>query len=575
MMKRIIAAVCVAGGASSAAALPPPRVLADGGHSAYRIVIPRGAIPSERHAAEELARFLKEMSGAELPVVDDASPASAKEILLGDNARLKALQPAIDWKTTGTDGFTIRTAGPKLVIAGGRPRGTLHGVYAFLEETLGCRWYSPDVSRIPRLPRVEVPDLDVTQVPAFESRDLMIFTAFDGDWAARNRLNGHHAKRKDIHGGRVAFQPFVHSFDTIVPPKTYFGDHPEYFGEENGNRVARNQPCLTNPDVLKLAITKAGEWMAKEGVAVVSISQNDWGEPCRCKPCRAAEKREESPMGSLLPFVNAVADEAARRRPDVAIETLAYVFSRRPPKTERPRKNVIIRLCDIECCFAHPLETCDGAENRRFVEDLRAWTSIHDRVYIWDYVTNFHHYLAPHPNFDAMAANLRLFARSGVKGVVEQGNYQSRGEFSELRAWLLAKLLWNPETDAAALTDEFLAGYYGKAAPAIRDYLDFLHARVRERNLHFGKSPKLKSAHLALEAMLEADARLEEAERLAEDEAVRTRVRMARAPVWHVLAEELPEGDGRRTAFQDRFVEAARAGGVTHTREGSGNFRGK
>ena len=69
-------------------------------------------------------------------------------------------------------------------------------------------------------------------------------------------------------------------------------------------------------------------------------------------------------MGTLLRFVNAVADAVAERYPDVLVDTLAYQYTRNVPKLTRPRRNVIIRLCSIECCFRHPLtdETCP--ENR-------------------------------------------------------------------------------------------------------------------------------------------------------------------------------------------------------------------
>ncbi len=45
----------------------------------------------------------------------------------------------------------------------------------------------------------------------------------------------------------------------------------------------------------------------------------------------------------------------------------------------------------------------------------------------------------------------------------EQGAYQSFGsEMSELRAWVLAQLLWNPVIkDDKRLIREFLEGYYG------------------------------------------------------------------------------------------------------------------
>lgn len=560
--------------ARPAAADPPaPLVLADGGRSEYRIVVSRDASPSERHAAEELRHFLREISGAEIPVADDKAAAAAREILVGRSARLDALRLPIDWTKLGDEGFTLRTAGPALVIAGGRLRGTMYGVYALLEDHLGCRWYSATVSRIPKRARVEIAPFEDTQVPAFESREAGFFVATDPDWAARNRQNGHDARLDDARGGRVVYLPFVHSFDRLVSPKKYFDEHPEYFGENAGKRVPRNQPCLTNPDVLQLVKEKVRGWIQdKPEAAILSVSQNDWGDPCRCKRCRTLDEAEGSPMGSLLTFVNAVADDVAAAHPRIAIDTLAYTYSRRPPKTVRPRKNVIVRLCDIECCFSHALDACDSPQNRAFVGDLKAWAAIHDRIYIWDYMTNFHAYLAPYPNLDALTGNLKFFARNHVKGVYAQGNYQSPGEFSELRAWLLAKLMWNPDADAKALLDDFLGGYYGKGAAGVKAYIDLLHKKGREENLHLNKTPKMSSPHLDPDILRKADAILEEAERAAEDDDVKFRVRTARVPVWFALADRLPEGDPERKRFEARWVEVARRWGVTHTHEGSADF---
>ena len=71
-------------------------------------------------------------------------------------------------------------------------------------------------------------------------------------------------------------------------------------------------------------------------------------------------------MAPVLQLVNRVAEAVEKEFPDKAVETLAYQWTRQPPKTMRPRPNVIIRLCSIECCFSHPLATCDSPANRTF-----------------------------------------------------------------------------------------------------------------------------------------------------------------------------------------------------------------
>ena len=122
-------------------------LLARGGKSDYQMVISRTASDMEKHAAEELQRFLAEISAAKLPIVTDDSPVTEHEIILGDNCHLQALNIPINFDELGDESFVLRTVEENLVIAGGRIRGTLYGVYTFLENYLGCRWFSSKVSR--------------------------------------------------------------------------------------------------------------------------------------------------------------------------------------------------------------------------------------------------------------------------------------------------------------------------------------------------------------------------------------------------------------------------------------------
>jgi len=404
--------------------------IATKGKSPYRIVIATNAPASERYAADELQRYLEKISGAKLPVVTDDARAGSREILLGDNAHLRGLGLKIDLARLGSDGFTLRTEGNRLVIAGGKPRGTLYGVYALLEEKLGVRWFTPELEVVPATNRLSLPALNETQVPALEYREVFWTEMMrDADFAARHRLNGNSYKLTEKHGGRAAvYFPFVHSMDSLVP-QDLFKEHPEYFPLINGKRQnGYVQRCLSNPEVLKLAIARVRQWIQEHPEAtIISVSQNDTGKWCQCDQCKALDDAEGSPAASLLRFVNAIAEDIQKDYPRIRLDTLAYQYTRKPPKTIRPRPNVIIRLCSIECCFAHPLATCVSQENRRFRDDIIAWQPVAPSLYVWDYTPNFAHYQQPFPNFAALQPNVRFFVEHGVRGLFEQGNYSSGG----------------------------------------------------------------------------------------------------------------------------------------------------
>ena len=147
-------------------------VISDQGRSDYTIVIASNASPSERHGAEELQMFLEKISGAKLPIATDREAVNGPMILVGQSEKMDALGIRINFASLGKEGFVIRTVPPHLVLAGGRTRGSLYAVYTFLEDQLGCRWFSPTVSRIPKRERIELGPVSDRQVAVLECRDL-------------------------------------------------------------------------------------------------------------------------------------------------------------------------------------------------------------------------------------------------------------------------------------------------------------------------------------------------------------------------------------------------------------------
>jgi len=560
-------------------------VLADGGQSSYRIVVAGDASPSTRRGAEELQKFLEEMTGAKLAIVSDDQPAGAKEIILGARSRLADLKVEVDFAGLGAEGYVIRTVGPHLIIAGGALRGNMYGVYGLLEDHLGCRWFAPGVSRIPKTQRLVLGTIDERKVPVLEYREPFTFDCFDGDWCARNRVNSSSGRLDARHGGKVRFGGgfFVHTFDRLVPAEKHFDQHPEYFSLVKGQRIKKHtQLCCTNEEVIRLCTEGIRAAMkAQPDATVFSVSQNDWYNYCECEKCQAIAREEDSQGAPVFYLVNRVAEAVEGEFPDKAVETLAYQWTRRPPKRWRPRPNVIVRLCSIECCFSHPLGTCESPENRKFREDLQRWGKVSKRLWIWDYVTDFANYLLPFPNQRVRNDNIRLFVANNVTGIFEQDTYETpHSEMAALGGYMTAKFLWNPDYDENTAMSEFLAGYYGKAAPPIRKYLDLLHDRVERERIHVHIGAQPTSPHLTTELLAQADALWQEAEKLSADEPeVLRRVRISRMSVDYAICERArieavkkEKGDAKLAAlaaarFQP-FVETLGSSGLTNLREG-------
>ncbi len=560
----------VAGGLLAQATIPfvagpsGEHVLFEAGRSDYRIYLAAEASEAERWGAEELKRWLQEAGGAELPIQTGGEIEGDRVIFVGWSppaARRFGLgQPPAE----ADESFLYRSLGPSIVILGGRQRGTMYGVMTFLEREFGCRWYTPRVTVVPRRERFAFRAVDHAEAPGIRVRNDFYFEAFDSIWAARNKVNGAMSYREQP-GGVEAYWA-VHTFYPLLPPETYFADHPEYYSLIEGRRTAdRAQLCLTNPDVLERLTARLLEIMrANPKYLIYSVSQNDWRNPCQCDRCQAIARAEESEAGPVLGFVNQVAERVEREFPDKFIGTLAYQYTRRPPKTLRPRRNVVIRLCSIEACFAHDFTACP--ENAEFLDDLKGWARIAPRLYIWDYVVNFSHYVMPYPNFRVLKPNIRTFRDHHAIGIMEQAAYQSRGgEWAELRAYVLAKLLWNPEADDQAVVDDFLAGYYGRAAPALRRYFDLLHNQLTPAtHIHLGLRP---DDPIFSEPFIDAaDALFDVAETVAETEDIRARVELARLPLLYLKCRRDP-ARARRDGSYERLRAIEAREGVTHYAE--------
>ena len=286
------------------------------GHSDYLIVLAQGAIPAERFAAEELALHVKQMSGVELKIISDSDALPQHAILLGNTRYLAELAVEPDWEQLGKEGYLIRTTEDHLVIVGGRPRGTMYGVYDLLQDW-GCRWFTIDMNYIPKQSTLHVPDLDAIRRPVFEFRDTMVNRGKVGrgvpgqyvdsddrdDWyAARNRWNfviRDYRNKDERHGGcfRIAKGP-AHNYRWLVAPEAYGAQHPEYYALDDGKRL--NYPirgnevelCLSNPNVAQVAAENIAGWLrADPDTDMCFIGQSDTPSYCKCDNCEATRKR--------------------------------------------------------------------------------------------------------------------------------------------------------------------------------------------------------------------------------------------------------------------------------------------
>jgi len=406
------------------------------------------------------------------------------------------LQISDNSKLSDRNSFIIRSDNKDIYLMAANPKSLRYAVYTLLEQW-GFRKFTSEVTYIPELDQVSFPkNTKQLHKPSFEYRALLYPDAFDEDFRDWHKLDWH----KDDFG------IWGHSFDKLLPPIDNFTTNPLLFALYEGKRRSESL-CMTNDTVVELLAAKMKQIIDKTPDAqFYSVSQNDDVVYCECEQCREINERYGGPQGSLYYFLNKI----AAHFPKTKITTLAYLHTYNPPVNFSIAPSIYTLFCPIELDRGKPLH-----ENRNFVNTLQHWSTTASHLYIWDYTVQFSNFLSPFPNLHTFSDNYKLFQKNNVKGLFVQGYADVPGDFSELRQYLLAKLLWDTETDVQAVTSDFLRGFYGKAAPAIQQYLSLLTANQQKSNQYldiYSGPVQSRNSFLTPEAMDQYDQLVNQAE---------------------------------------------------------------
>ncbi len=460
--------------------------------STYKVVISENATDTVKLASKELVSYFEKSTGITLQTVLDGTPSTDNEIIIGNTTRQDFKDVSLE--NLNEEGFVLKSNGKKLYIGANGDRGILYGVYSFLEK-LGYRFLSESVEFIPDDYRVFIPDkFEMTENPKFGYRDVMYLCARDGSWSAKQKINGYFLRDLSSYGGSVRFAGgeayLVHTLKKFVPLSLY-SEHPEYFAyrENLGERIhdsnyENNQLCLTNGDLVDIVVNAVKAIILNSSPEYVNVSQNDNDNYCQCENCKVSDNKYGR-SGTLLNFINKVAEKLKVDYPNLKVITLAYGYTKEPPKGGVvPAENVLIECCTSSCRSHTIEEDCDKRNynwkgeysfTNGYYDFINGWSKVTDRFFIWDYVQNYLRINSPFPNFKTLRQNMNLFAKIGAKGIYSEGVGLETGEFAELRSYLLAKLSWNPEMSEGEYDyhlNEFLKYYYGEGYKYIRKYID-------------------------------------------------------------------------------------------------------
>ncbi|MBR5561881.1 MAG: DUF4838 domain-containing protein [Clostridia bacterium] len=472
---------------NEAPAITTPMYIVIDGESDFSIVIPEGADDCILTAADELNTYIKKISGADLPIITESALEDGKKAIVLEN----------DCDEAGEDGFQLFSDGDRLVINGSDSRGTLYGVYTLLEEYFGVRWFTPTLETVPESKDI-VTDANINRVvePSFVLRRNEP-AGGDDTFRARRKMNVSFWNEMPEYGGALTYVLWDVTLDVLVPD-ALFAEHPEYFAMNPDGTRTTDHVCLSNPDVLPIAVENARKAMRecpRETTDHIHIGQKDNSNYCHCESCEALYEKHGSISAPTLIFTNSFADALDEEFPEFTFTFYAYGETERPPEdlTLRCNENVVPVLCGLhKACRSHPLTECgaqDGDEsfenlygntNAVIAEDFANWVKIADRTYIYDYTINFLNTAQFFSNFETLQSTMKYMHDIGITGYVYNCGDGHYAAFNELRNYLLAKIQWDVDCDVEYHMMDFINAYYGKeAAPYIKKIIDLQTAHLR------------------------------------------------------------------------------------------------
>jgi hypothetical protein len=510
-------------------------------------VTPDAATKTERHAAEELAGYLERISGANVPVVKEGATYEGLRIDVGATDRAKENLP--ESSAAQKEAIFIKTVPGGLMICGGSDRGTLMGVYRFLEEYLGCRWLAPGIEHIPKRKIIELEAIDYASRPAF---DMRFFKAPDEpearSWGIKLGWNGLYTPGAAKENGNCYYTPAglhsTHTWHQVIPHSQYFDKHPEWFPMVNGERVHgglhSGQLCVTAHGLAdEFAHRIIAIFDSDPDCQITSISPNDGYGWCECEACEALDDKlcdgrlTQQGLSKARPFrgdrvfwfSNRVAERVAEKCPDKHLLVLAYVNYAEPPDTVRPLPNVVPWLCHYAPAdYSRPIADPSSEPNAQFNALLTEWADVCPHLLFYGYVSKSMWWELPRPVLRPFSADVKYLHSLGFHRYYAQSSL-SNWPLDGPLYYVLGKLLWDPAQDPDALARDWTTYMFGEAAPDMNAYYEAVDASVRRTQQAYSDNPLRDVPGLYYLPDLErAKEALERALRSADTEVARERV---------------------------------------------------
>ena len=422
--------------------------------------------------AVALRSYLKQITGADIPMVETRGDAQGKPAIVLDLAgKIAGTSDGL----TGQQAYRIKTDNTGVAITSPTERGLLYGVYGLLADHLGVRFYTPEFEVVPPQATLTLADMDDAQEPGFQIRGYVYNPLVDKAWLYKIRAGGLPVDNLSSD----------HSLYRWIEADRNFKTHPEWFALHTNGKREKDWGmgvCGSNRELAHELATNMIAWYGKNNPddkpakRFLAIAQGDGFTPCQCPECRALVQKEGTEAAPTITLLNNALAETAGTYPNLSVITYAYFNTLPAPQTLKPHKNLWINVVSSSLSqnqAGDQLNEIQGVMANRYYEHaITDWCKIASGVtiYHWDGVDQGNSEYSEWPNLFAHARDIQFWHAAGVKGAQVAGK-SSLGELSEY-VWF--GLMWNPKQDVNSLVKDFLRGYYGeKAAPILWDYLTY------------------------------------------------------------------------------------------------------
>lgn len=466
---------------------------------------------TEQFAASELAHYLHTMTGAHFEI-QTAAHLPQRALVVG-RAAVQALDPQFALQNLGSDGFIIQRARDRVLIAGSSDRGTLYGVYAFLEK-LGCRWFAPQFDfygaaggeLVPHVKAPQVGNWQIVERPAFRWRKLYIEEGHSHttqnlrqmiDWMAKVRMNVldcpidyqhlHHTEWDkwrtvlipELRKRGILIEVGGHGYPNFLPQDKYFAQHPDWFGMHNGKRTRdpRVVFATSNPEAMRTFVGNVKLYLKSHPeIDILDVWPPDgveWSDA-------PADVALGTPSQRQMQLLNHLASELKPEFPHLRVQFIAYEDYTAPPAQDKPGPGIVMEFCPIDRSFESPLYASSYQQNLQYFQDLEQW--VHGpidpaNITIYSYITKYAWRSLPIVIPHLILADARRFQSMGIGGMAtysEPGNWAT----FELDHYITARALWNPQLDVKQEMADYTSKRYGAAGAAVLQYLNLVEAVV-------------------------------------------------------------------------------------------------